>query len=143
MGLGKTIQAISLMAHIAEARNVWGPFLVVVPVTTLHNWKNELEKFCPALKVLPYFGSPEERKKLGRFLDTKNMNNPQMQIHVIITSYNLIVNNPKDQAKLMKIKWNYMILDEAQAIKNNASRRWKVLLNFNTRNRLLLTGTPI
>ena len=131
------------MAHIAEARNVWGPFLVVVPVTTLHNWKNELEKFCPALKVLPYFGSPEERKKLGRFLDTKNMNNPQMQIHVIITSYNLIVNNPKDQAKLMKIKWNYMILDEAQAIKNNASRRWKVLLNFNTRNRLLLTGTPI
>ena len=101
------------MAHIAEARNVWGPFLVVVPVTTLHNWKNELEKFCPALKVLPYFGSPEERKKLGRFLDTKNMNNPQMQIHVIITSYNLLVNNSKDQAKLMKIKWNYMILDEA------------------------------
>ena len=78
MGLGKTIQAISLMAHIAEARNVWGPFLVVVPVTTLHNWKNELEKFCPALKVLPYFGSPEERKKLGRYLDTKNLNNPQM-----------------------------------------------------------------
>ena len=57
------------MAHIAEAKNVWGPFLVVVPVTTLHNWKNELERFCPALKVLPYFGSPEERKKLGKFLD--------------------------------------------------------------------------
>jgi SNF2 family DNA or RNA helicase len=65
------------------------------------------------LKVLPYFGSPEERKKLGRFLDPKNMYNPQMQIHVLITSYNLIVNNIKDQAKLMKIKWNYMILDEA------------------------------
>ena len=143
MGLGKTIQAISLMAHIAEAKNVWGPFLVVVPVTTLHNWKSELERFCPALKVLPYFGSPEERKKLGKFLDQKNLGNPELSIHVIITSYNLIVNNPKDQAKLLKIKWNYMILDEAQAIKNNASRRWKVLLQFNTRNRLLLTGTPI
>ena len=69
MGLGKTIQAIVLMAHIAEAKGVWGPFLVVVPVTTLHNWKNELERFCPALKVLPYFGSPEERKRLGKFLD--------------------------------------------------------------------------
>jgi len=56
--------------------------------------------------------------------------NPALQIHVVITSYNLIVNNQKDQAKLMKIKWNYMILDEAQAIKNNASRRWKVLLQF-------------
>lgn len=42
MGLGKTIQAISLMAHIAEAKGTWGPFLVVVPVTTLHNWQNEL-----------------------------------------------------------------------------------------------------
>jgi DNA helicase INO80 len=113
MGLGKTIQAISLMAHIAESKGTWGPFLVVVPVTTLHNWQNELAKFCPELKVLPYFGSPEERKKLGKFLDPKNMYNPQMQIHVLITSYNLIVNNVKDQAKLMKIKWNYMILDEA------------------------------
>lgn len=56
--------------------------------------------------------------------------NPALQIHVVITSYNLIVNNQKDQAKLLKIKWNYMILDEAQAIKNNASRRWKVLLQF-------------
>ena len=69
--------------------------------------------------------------------------NPALQIHVVITSYNLIVNSPKDQVKLMRIKWNYMILDEAQAIKNNLSRRWKVLLNFNARNRLLLTGTPI
>ena len=143
MGLGKTIQAISLLAHIAESKGTWGPFLIVVPVTTLHNWKTELEKFAPALKVLPYWGNAEERKKLSKFLDPKNLTNPAMQIHVLITSYNLIVNNPKDQAKLLKIKWNYMILDEAQAIKNNLSRRWKVLLQFNARNRLLLTGTPI
>ena len=96
MGLGKTIQAISLMAHIAETKGVWGPFLVVVPVTTLHNWQNELRKFCPQLKILPYFGNQEERKKLSKFLDPKNMMNPALQIHVVITSYNLIVNNPKD-----------------------------------------------
>lgn len=91
MGLGKTIQAISLMAHLAEKKNVWGPFLIVVPVTTLHNWQNELAKFCPSLKVLPYFGSAEERKKLAKFLDPKNMYNPAMRIHVLITSYNLVV----------------------------------------------------
>jgi len=67
---------------------------------------------------------------LSKYLDPKNMGNPNMQIHVLITSYNLIVNNPKDQAKMMRVKWNYMILDEAQAIKNNLSRRWKVLLQF-------------
>ena len=97
MGLGKTIQAIALMAHIAETKGTWGPFLIVVPVTTLHNWKNELENFCPSLKVLPYWGNAEERKKLSKFLDPKNLTNPAMQIHVLITSYNLIVNNVKDQ----------------------------------------------
>ena len=100
MGLGKTIQAISLMAHLAEKKNVWGPFLIVVPVTTLHNWQNELTKFCPDLKVLPYFGSAEERKKLARFLDPKNLYNPAMRIHVLITSYNLIVGGNKDQLRL-------------------------------------------
>ena len=96
MGLGKTVQAISLLAHLYENKGVWGPFLVVVPVTTLHNWQNELAKFCPTLKVLPYFGSPEERKKLGRFLDPKNLYNPNTRVNVLLTSYNLIVNNSKD-----------------------------------------------
>jgi DNA helicase INO80 len=96
MGLGKTIQAISLMAHIAEHKGTWGPFLVIVPVSTLHNWQTELERFCPSLRVLPFFGTAEERKKLGKFLDPKSMANPSLQIHVLITSYNLIVNNAKD-----------------------------------------------
>lgn len=122
---------------------MWGPFLIVVPVTTLHNWQNELSKFCPKLKCLPYFGTAEERKKLAKFLDPKNLYNPSLSIHVLITSYNLIVGGGKDQMRLQRVKWHYMILDEAQAIKNNASRRWKTLLNFNTRNRLLLSGTPI
>ena len=78
MGLGKTIQAISLMAHIAEHKNVWGPFLIIVPVSTLYNWQNELEKFCPALRVLPYFGTAEERKRLGKYLDPKNLCNSNL-----------------------------------------------------------------
>lgn len=113
MGLGKTIQAISLLAHLYENKGVWGPFLIIVPVTTLHNWQNEIAKFCPTLKVLPYFGSLEERKKLGRFLDPKNLYNPNMRINILLTSYNLICNNIKDQQKLLRVKWHYMILDEA------------------------------
>ena len=130
MGLGKTIQAISLMAHLAERKDVWGPFLVVVPVSTLHNWQNELTKFGPDLKVLPYFGSLEERKKLSKFLDPKNLYNPALRIHVLLTSYNMVVGTSREQQRLQKIKWNYMILDEAQAIKNINSRRWRTLLQF-------------
>jgi DNA helicase INO80 len=85
---------------LAEKKGVWGPFLIVVPVTTLHNWQNELTKFCPTLKCLPYFGSAEERKKLAKFLDPKNLYNPAMSIHVLITSYNLIAGGGKDQMRL-------------------------------------------
>jgi len=53
-----------------------------------------------------------------------------MCIHVLITSYNLMVGGGKDQLRLQRVKWHYMILDEAQAIKNNLSKRWKTLLGF-------------
>lgn len=72
--------------------------------------------------MLPYFGSAEERKKLAKFLDPKNLYNPAMRIHVLITSYNIVVGGNsvnKDQMRLQRVKWHYMILDEAQAIKNN------------------------
>ncbi|XP_019414737.1 PREDICTED: DNA helicase INO80-like [Lupinus angustifolius] len=54
MGLGKTIQAMAFLAHLAEEKNIWGPFLVVAPASVLNNWNEELERFCPDLKRLPY-----------------------------------------------------------------------------------------
>lgn len=51
MGLGKTVQSIAMLAHLVERENIWGPFLVVAPSSTLHNWEQELRKFVPALKV--------------------------------------------------------------------------------------------
>lgn len=63
-------------------------------------------------------------------MDPKNLYNPAMCIHVLITSYNLMVGGGKDQLRLQRVKWHYMILDEAQAIKNNLSKRWKTLLGF-------------
>jgi Superfamily II DNA/RNA helicases, SNF2 family len=55
MGLGKTIQSISVMAYLAEFHNIWGPFLVIAPASTLHNWQQEIAKFVPDIKVLPYW----------------------------------------------------------------------------------------
>jgi DNA helicase INO80 len=62
MGLGKTVQTISFLAHLSQEKDIWGPFLVIAPNSTLHQWQQEITKFCPALRCLPYWGSQSERK---------------------------------------------------------------------------------
>lgn len=140
MGLGKTIQAIALLAHISENKHNCGPFLIVAPSSTLYNWQQEIKRFCPSLKVLPYWGNMKQRKTIRKFFSLKNLGTPHSPFHVVITSYQLVV---ADEKTFQKMKWQYVILDEAQAIKNINSQRWKTLLSFNSRNKLLLTGTPI
>ncbi|KAJ5176604.1 Chromatin-remodeling ATPase [Penicillium canariense] len=141
MGLGKTIQSISVMAYLAEFHNIWGPFLVIAPASTLHNWQQEIARFVPNIKVLPYWGNAKDRKILRKFWDRKHITYTRdSEFHVLVTSYQLVV---LDAQYFQKVKWQYMILDEAQAIKSSQSSRWKNLLGFSCRNRLLLTGTPI
>jgi len=141
MGLGKTVQSISVMAYLAEKHNIWGPFLVIAPSSTLHNWQQEITRFVPGIKCLPYWGNAKDRKVLRKFWDRKHITyTKDSPFHVLITSYQLVV---QDTQYFQKIRWQYMILDEAQAIKSSQSSRWKSLLGFHCRNRLLLTGTPI
>ncbi|KAH8406673.1 hypothetical protein KR222_002340, partial [Zaprionus bogoriensis] len=140
MGLGKTVQSIAFLCHIAEHYGVWGPFLVISPASTLHNWQQEMARFVPDFNVVPYWGSPNERKILRQFWEQKHLHTREASFHVVITSYQLVVS---DYKYFNRIKWQYMVLDEAQAIKSAASQRWKLLLGFNCRNRLLLSGTPI
>ncbi|KAG9120325.1 putative DNA helicase ino80, partial [Ceratobasidium sp. 392] len=141
MGLGKTVQSISLLAYLAEAHNIWGPFLVIAPASTLHNWQQELTRFVPQLKTLPYWGNVKDRAVLRKFWNKKQIcYDRDAPFHVLVTSYQLVV---ADEKYFQRVKWQYMVLDEAQAIKSSSSARWKTLLGFNCRNRLLLTGTPV
>lgn len=141
MGLGKTVQSISLIAYLAEVHDIWGPFLVVAPASTLHNWQQEITRFVPSLKALPYWGNVKDRTTLRKFWSKKEISyTKDAPFHVLITSYQLVT---QDQQYFQRVKWQYMILDEAQNIKNASSVRWKTLLGFQCRNRLLLTGTPI
>jgi len=134
MGLGKTVQTISLLAWVACFRGVWGPHLIVVPTSVIVNWESELKRFCPAFKVLTYYGSATQRKALRTGWSKLNA------FHVCITSYQLIL---KDASSFRRKKWYYLILDEAHNIKNFQSQRWNTLISFNTQRRLLLTGTPL
>ncbi|GAA5800530.1 hypothetical protein HPULCUR_005965 [Helicostylum pulchrum] len=140
MGLGKTVQSISLLAYLAEVHNIWGPFLVIAPASTLHNWQQEFAKFVPQFRALPYWGNPKDRKVLRQFWNRKQLYGRDAPFHIVITSYQLVLT---DVTYFQRVKWQYMILDEAQAIKSSSSARWKQLLGFHCRNRLLLTGTPI
>ncbi|KAL5719827.1 DNA helicase [Ranunculus cassubicifolius] len=140
MGLGKTIQAMAFLAHLAEEKNIWGPFLVVAPASVLNNWADEISRFCPDLKTLPYWGGLKEREILRKNINPKRLYRREAGFHILITSYQLLV---ADEKWFRRVKWQYMVLDEAQAIKSSTSQRWKTLLSFNCRNRLLLTGTPI
>lgn len=134
MGLGKTVQTIALLAHLALERHDWGPHLVVAPTSVVLNWEMEFKKWCPAFKILTYYGTIKERK-LKRVGWTK-----ANSFHVCITSYKLVV---QDHQSFRRKRWKYLILDEAQNIKNFKSQRWQMLLNFQTERRLLLTGTPL
>uniref|UniRef100_A0A672QWY8 Helicase SRCAP-like n=1 Tax=Sinocyclocheilus grahami TaxID=75366 RepID=A0A672QWY8_SINGR len=134
MGLGKTIQTIALLAHLACVKGNWGPHLIIVPTSVMLNWEMELKRWCPGFKILTYYGSQKERK-----LKRQGWTKPNA-FHVCITSYKLVL---QDHQAFRRKSWRYLILDEAQNIKNFKSQRWQSLLNFNSQRRLLLTGTPL
>jgi SNF2 family DNA or RNA helicase len=123
-----------LLSYLACYKGIWGPHLIIVPTSCLVNWESEIKRFCPAFKVLTYYGSAKRRKELRVGWTKPNWN------HIVVTSYQLAV---QDAFAFRRKKWYYLILDEAHNIKNFQSQRWQTLVNFNTQRRLLLTGTPL
>eukprot|EP01122_Echinamoeba_exundans_P012211 TRINITY_DN5051_c0_g1_i1.p1 TRINITY_DN5051_c0_g1~~TRINITY_DN5051_c0_g1_i1.p1 ORF type:complete len:826 (-),score=206.62 TRINITY_DN5051_c0_g1_i1:59-2512(-) len=146
MGLGKTIQSIALLALMYE-KGDYGPHLVVVPASTLSNWERELRKWAPVLNVCQYYGSQQERayiqddisrqrrRATGGKWDKDNYN-------IVLTTYQMATRK-EDSNFLKKFQFSYMILDEAQNIKNQGSMRYKNLFRQKTKHRILLTGIPL
>ena len=134
MGLGKTIQTISLFAYLMEYKNNTGPFLVIVPLTTLSNWVMEFDKWAPSIKKIVYKGGPQIRKALATTLKTTKWN-------VCITTYEYIL---KDRLVLNKFHWQYVVIDEGHRMKNARSKFASTLgQQYISEHRLLLTGTPL
>ncbi|EGN94088.1 hypothetical protein SERLA73DRAFT_126110 [Serpula lacrymans var. lacrymans S7.3] len=134
MGLGKTIQTISLVTFLIEVKKQRGPYLVIVPLSTLTNWSGEFAKWAPAVKVISYKGNPAQRRLLQGDLRTG-------QFQVLLTTYEYII---KDRPVLSKIKWVHMIIDEGHRMKNTQSKLAQTLTQYyHSRFRLILTGTPL
>ncbi|KAJ5609310.1 hypothetical protein N7528_009877 [Penicillium herquei] len=134
MGLGKTIQTISLITHIIERKRNNGPFLVIVPLSTLTNWNIEFDKWAPSVTKVVYKGPPNARKQQQQQIRWGNF-------QVLLTTYEYII---KDRPILSKIKWTHMIVDEGHRMKNANSKLSSTLSTYYTsRYRLILTGTPL
>jgi len=134
MGLGKTLQTISFLGFLKFHKNIKGPHLVIVPKSTLHNWVSEFNKWIPEFNVFMFHGNKEERAKLVK---EKLLN---VDFEVCITSYEICL---LEKAQFRKLSWRYIIIDEAHRIKNENSALSQIVREFNCRNRLLLTGTPL
>ncbi|TVY94025.1 ISWI chromatin-remodeling complex ATPase, partial [Lachnellula willkommii] len=134
MGLGKTLQTIAFLGYLRHIMGITGPHLVIVPKSTLDNWKREFAKWTPEVNVLVLQGAKDERHALinERLIDEK--------FDCCITSYEMIL---REKSHLKKFAWEYIIIDEAHRIKNEESSLAQVIRLFNSRNRLLITGTPL
>ncbi|WP_053981680.1 DEAD/DEAH box helicase [Marinagarivorans algicola] len=133
MGLGKTIQTISHLS-LERAKNPQAqPALVVVPTSLLHNWLNECHKFAPHLKVLIYHGN-QRRAKLSKSIEANNTP------HIILTSYQLIIN---DSDYFESALFSWLVLDEAQNIKNPRTKIHIAIKNVQAEHKLCLSGTPV
>ena len=126
MGLGKTIQTIAFLCS-EPLKNT----LIVMPASLIYNWKNEINKFAPDLKVGIAYGSLEERI---------NIINSYKDYNIILTSYNTLNN---DIEKYKSHKFNYLILDEGQYINNYKVISAKNVRKINAESRFILSGTPV
>nr|XP_033474870.1 probable global transcription activator SNF2L2 [Epinephelus lanceolatus] len=134
MGLGKTIQTIALITYLMEHKRINGPFLIIVPLSTLSNWVYELDKWAPSVVKIAYKGTPVLRRGLVPQLRSGKFN-------VLLTTYEYII---KDKHILAKIRWKYMIVDEGHRMKNHHCKLTQVLnTHYVAPRRLLLTGTPL
>ena len=129
MGLGKTVQTLAHLSRLKEDSKLKKPTLIVMPTSLIANWKNEAKRFTPNLKVLSLHGSDREE----RFDEIKNND-------ILLTTYALII---RDKEKFDKLKFSYIILDEAQKIKNPRTKMAIAIKEFKSEHRLALSGTPI
>lgn len=141
MGLGKTVQSVSMLGFLQNTQQIPGPFLVVVPLSTLANWAKEFRKWLPDMNIIVYVGTRASREVCQQyeFYNEKKVGRP-IKFNALLTTYEVVL---KDKAVLSKIKWIYLMVDEAHRLKNSEAQLYTALLEFSTKNKLLITGTPL
>ncbi|TWW76353.1 Chromodomain-helicase-DNA-binding protein 2 [Takifugu flavidus] len=139
MGLGKTIQTISFLSYLFHQHQLYGPFLLVVPLSTLTSWQREFETWAPDMNVVVYLGDVMSRKTI-RDYEWVNHQTKRIRFNALLTTYEILL---KDKGVLGNINWAFLGVDEAHRLKNDDSLLYKTLMEFRSNHRLLITGTPL
>ncbi|XP_046453090.1 chromodomain-helicase-DNA-binding protein 1-like isoform X2 [Daphnia pulex] len=139
MGLGKTIQTISFLNYLFHAQQLYGPFLVVVPLSTMAAWQKEFAQWAPNINVVTYIGDMTSRDLLRQY-EWCHPGNKRLKFNALLTTYEILL---KDKSFLGAVSWACLMVDEAHRLKNEDSLLYKSLKEFDTNHRLLITGTPL
>lgn len=134
MGLGKTLQTISFLGYLRYFKGINGPHIVVVPKSTLDNWAREFAKWTPDVRVLVLQGDKDQRNQL---INERLMT---CDFDVVISTYEIVI---REKSSFKKFQWEYIVIDEAHRIKNEESLLSQIIRMFHSKNRLLITGTPL
>uniref|UniRef100_A0A673G9W7 Chromodomain-helicase-DNA-binding protein 2-like n=1 Tax=Sinocyclocheilus rhinocerous TaxID=307959 RepID=A0A673G9W7_9TELE len=139
MGLGKTIQTISFLSYLFHQHQLYGPFILVVPLSTLTSWQREFDIWAPDMNVVVYLGDVTSRKTI-RDYEWIHQQTKRIKFNALLTTYEILL---KDKGVLGNINWAFLGVDEAHRLKNDDSLLYKTLIDFRSNHRLLITGTPL
>jgi chromodomain-helicase-DNA-binding protein 1 len=140
MGLGKTVQTVSFMNWLRHDRGQDGPFICVVPLSTMPAWADTFNNWTPDVNYVIYTGREDARSTIRDKELLVDGNPKKIKFNVLLTTYEYVL---ADWQFLQSIKWQFLAVDEAHRLKNRESQLYERLLGFNAPSRLLITGTPI
>lgn len=140
MGLGKTVQTVAWLNWLYHEKAQQGPFMIVIPLSTMQAWIDTFKLWAPALNVVVYHGSVTSREVIRENEMTLDGDTRRPLFNAIITTYEMA---SKDVDYFAQFKWQVLAVDEAHRLKNNESKLWGTLSILNVPSRLLITGTPM
>lgn len=138
MGLGKTIQTLALFQYLKKSTEPQAPFLIICPLSVIDGWISEAVKWTPDLEVLKYYGSQDERVKTKAAIVRRRKSERETVPDVVVTSYDTIMSDIVWFRRAFI--WAYIVLDEGHRIKNDESKKARVLDRVAAEYKLVLTG---